>query len=383
MRLSLAVPRAARSLVAISLTAGTLAGTLACATAGTGASPAPAPAPQTGSASTSANVQWPVKTREHVDLWLHGFALLQSDTSAPVPLFRRGYATQMTVLKNKGNILTQLDANHDRLQGQLVGSRMLVNAQFVPFYFSSIDEMRSAIDRFIAVNGNPQGARNELEAAQFAVLASYFGTAAERSWLSLFASSLWDEDAKFYHSYWTQQQRERAPVIDSVQAMWQHTVRPALQPYLSNSQQRDGDLLLSLPLGGEGRTISGTGATARTTIAVTFPARQADAPEAIYVMVHELVGSVVNAAISDNTTPSEQRNGTADRISSAALVRGGLMLLQKSAPSLADGYACYYIEAAGRRPGASPRTQLAALFPIPDAVRDAIQRQLDVIQGGI
>ena len=367
----------ARRLSSLALALGTVLSVAACASAGTGA---PTTAPSTSPAPTAQ--RWPVKTREHVDLWLHGFALLQTDTNAVVPLFRRGYATDMTVLKNKGNVLTQLDANRDRLQAGLSGSRLLVNAQFVPFYFNSVDEMHTEIDRFIAAGGNPQGARSEQEAAQFQVLASYFQSAAERSWLSLFASALWDEDAKFFHSYWTRQQAERGPVIDSVSRMWQNTVRPAISRYLTNTQQRDGDLLLSLPLDGEGRTIGGS-ATSRGVIAVDFPERQSDAPQAIYTLMHEIVGSIVNSAISDNTTPAEQRNGTADRISSAALVRGGLVLLEKQLPALADGYARYYITESGHVPGASPRTQIVSLFPIPDTIRDAMSRQIDLIQGGI
>ena len=37
----------------------------------------------------SPSVIWPVKTREHVDLWLHGFAMLQEDTTF-VPFFKCG-----------------------------------------------------------------------------------------------------------------------------------------------------------------------------------------------------------------------------------------------------------------------------------------------------
>lgn len=369
--------RSARRLTLPAIALGTVLGAAACATAGTGA---PGAEPSTSPAPTAQ--RWPVKTREHVDLWLHGFALLQTDTTAVVPLFARGYATTMTVLKNRANVLTQLDANRDRLQAGLAGSQLLVNAQFVPFYFTSVDEMHTVIDHFVAAGGNPQGAHSQQEAAQFQVLASYFQSAAERAWLSLFASSLWDEDAKFFHSYWTRQQAERGPVIDSVSRMWQNTVHPALSRFLTNTQQRDGDLLLSLPLDGEGRTIGGT-VTSRATIAVDFPERQSDAPEAIYTLMHEIVGTIANAAIKDNTTPAEQRNGTADRIASAAAVRGGLMLLEKQLPALADGYARYYITESGHVPGASPRTQLAALFPIPDTIRDAMSRQIALIEGGI
>src|SRR5215218_9821283 len=63
--------------------------------------------PATDQNTGSPGVVWPVKTREHVDLWLHGFAMLQEDTTF-VPFFRRGYSTEMTVLKNRANVVTQL-----------------------------------------------------------------------------------------------------------------------------------------------------------------------------------------------------------------------------------------------------------------------------------
>jgi hypothetical protein len=359
------------------ISAATVIGALACSSAVGSQSTAVQPI-ITGRAPDNA---WPVKTREHVDLWLHGFALL-SDDSAKVPLFRRGYRDDLTVLKNQANVLTQLDVNRDRLATRLRSSRLLINAQFVPFYFSTLEEMHSAIDRFVQSDGNPNAARSQVEAAQFAVLGSYFQSGADRTWLALFASSLWDEDTKFYHSYWSQKQRERANVIDSVTSMWKNLMRPRLTRYLTNTQQKDGDIILSLPLGGEGRTLSGSNGL-RTSIGIEFPGRPSDAPEAMYVLAHELVGTVINAAIADNTSPAEQRDGVADRYASAASVRGGLMLLEKFVPELADGYARYYVTATGAVPGANPRAQIVSLFPLPDAIRDAIARQINTVDSGI
>jgi hypothetical protein len=369
-----------RTLSTAALGAAMLAGALACAsgTAGTTSTPEPVQPVIVQNRDT----QWPVKTRENVDLWLHGFALLEPDSGGPaVPLFQRGYKTDMTVLKNRANVLTQLDVNRDKLRAGLAGGR-LVNAQFLAFYFASVDEMHGAIDRFIQANGSVQAARSQNEATQFAAIASYFPNGPDRSWLALFASSLWDENAKFYHSYWMQQQRERTAVIDSVQSIWRSLVRPRLQRFLNGTQQRDGDLVLSLPLDGEGRTLNGQG-LARNAMGVSFPARPADAAQAMYVAAHELVGTIAATAIADNTTPAEQRNGTADRYASAAAVRGGLMLLEKSVPELADGYARYYITATGRTPNATPRAQLATLFPLPDAIRDELAKQIEIVQGGI
>jgi hypothetical protein len=43
----------------------------------------------------------------------------------------------------------------------------------------------------------------------------------------------------------------------------------------------------------------------------------------------------------------------------------------------------YYLQQAGRTPPTDPRAMFAQVFSVPDAVRDAIARQLEVILGGI
>jgi hypothetical protein len=348
--------------------------TSACASA---ALPTPTPA-----ASSSHVVPWPIKTRENVDLWLHGFALLQTDTTL-VPFFKRGYRDDLTVLKNQANVLTQFDVNIDKLSAGLKQNPSLINAQFVAQYFSSVGDMQAAINRFIAVDGNPRAASSQEEAITFSMLASYFPSAATRSWLALFASGLWDEQAKFYHSYWIQQDRARGNVADSIQSIWQTTMRPRLQRYLNNTQQSNGEILLSLPLDGEGRTLGSASTGGRASVAVTFPDRPSDAMNAIYVLAHELIAPVSLIAINDNTTPAQKRNGYADHLASAAAVRGGLLLLEKFIPEFADGYARYYVSATGRTPSNDPRAQIASLFPLPDAILGSISRQLDTVQGGI
>src|SRR6476646_9424216 len=120
----------------------------ACASAGTGGG-SPAPAPATGTQQTnSIATRWPIKTREHVDLWLHGYAMLQEDSTF-VPYFRRGYRDPMIVLKNRANVITQLDATRDKLRARLTANPSLVNAQFVPLSFGSWDEMSQMISVFL------------------------------------------------------------------------------------------------------------------------------------------------------------------------------------------------------------------------------------------
>ena len=81
---------------------GALALASACA-GGVTPSRDPAPNPTGTPRSTPAgptplvDAAWPVRTREHVDLWLHSYALLTRDTTL-VPYFRRGYAERLTTL---------------------------------------------------------------------------------------------------------------------------------------------------------------------------------------------------------------------------------------------------------------------------------------------
>jgi hypothetical protein len=351
----------------------------ACASAGNTSNTSSLPS-SASQQTTSPAIRWPVKTREHVDLWLHGYALLQEDTTL-VPFFKRGYRDQMVVLKNRANVVTQLDANRDKLRARLLANPALVNAQFVPLAFNSWGEMSQAVNVFLQAEGDPQRASTRETAAQIAGLAAYFQTQADRDWLRLFMQSLADEQSRFYHSYWIEQQRERSNVIAVVDSIWQKIYRPKMQSFLNNSGQANGEVLLSLPLDGEGRTQSD--GKLQNTITVTFPDTPAQSVEAIYVIAHEAVGRLASQSVTDNITPNDQRNGVADRYMSAAAVRGGAMLLQRVAPQLLDGYARYYLTSARRNVGSNPMTSLAAAFPLPDTIRDAIGRQLDVVIGGI
>ncbi len=345
---------------------------------GTGPGTVDASAGQT--LSTAGN-PWSLATREHVDLWLHGFAMITDDTTL-VPYFRRGYKAELAGVRTRANAVTQLDANRDRLAARFAISRDLVNAQFVPMHFSSLDQMLEAIDIFLQAQGNPQAANSREVAEVIALLAGYFPVPADREWLRLYSQSLRDENSKFYRSYWDQQQSERAAVLAAVNDRWQNSYRAKFQRYMNNTGQPAGTILLSLPLDGEGRSLGG--GKLQNTIGVSFPSTVATADEAIYVIAHEVaLGPLAQAAVRENITPAEQRAGVGTRYETFAAVRAGAMLLQRIAPELVDGYARYYLRSAGRSVGSNPLASLTAAFPLNDLVRDAITRQLDVVLGGI
>jgi hypothetical protein len=165
-------------------------------------------ASQAGSVTSRAPVPWRVATLEHVDLWLHGYAMLTSDTGH-VPFFARGYKQRMAAAKRQRNVYTQLDANQQELSSRFATNPALTNGQFVAMYFGSLQEIVNATDFFIRSNGNPRAASDPQIQQQIALLASNFRTAADRNWLRLFVQSLQHESTRFFHAYWTGEQQTR------------------------------------------------------------------------------------------------------------------------------------------------------------------------------
>jgi len=342
-------------------------------TGGGTATPTPAPTP-----APTRPPSWPVVTRSHIDLWLHGYAMLLRDT-ATVPVFRRGYRERVRALKAQRNVSTLLDVNRERLQARLALSPNLVNGQFLPMYFASWDQMQQVINLFLQASGNPQAATDRTLAQFFAVLAQSYPAAAEREWLRIFAESIEDERRKFFQEFWTSEHATRRAQVRAVDSLWQGGLRLRLQRFLNNTQQDAGDFVLAITLGGEGRTVNF--ASRQNAIATTMP--DSEPNDAFYVFVHEAVSSLVVSAVNDNTTPSEQRAGLAAQFVTAGAVRGGAMLLQRVAPELVAGYIRYYLMQAAQLTTGDATAQFATVFALPDLVRRAIDRQLEVVLGGL
>jgi hypothetical protein len=357
-----------------------------CASAGTTTS-SPAPSPTGGPATTQGGTTplvqatWPVRTREHVDLWLHAYALLTPDSTL-VPYFRRGYRDQMLALRRQRGATSLLDANRARLLERLaVQPSLATGPQFMPFYFASWDQLRQVVDLFIRAGGNPRATNDPALQQYFAVLGSAFQSAADREWLRLFVESADDESRKFYHAYWLAESSARAATVARVDSVWQRSWRPAFQRFLNNTQQQNGELYLSLPLDGEGRTVHFS--KVQNSVAVGLPDNARDIDGVIYTFAHEVAGSVANSAIEDNTTPADRRAGTTTRYEQSAAVRAGALLLEKVLPSAVPGYMRYYLQWGGRSAPTEPRAAFTSVFVVPVAIDTAIARQLDVILGGI
>lgn len=350
-----------------------------CTGIGGGTVPVSNPAPT--QTTTPIAGQWTVDSREHVDLWLHAFALIQTDSSR-VPFFRRGYRDSVSAARTKANVMSMLDVNRDKLSGRFAAFPNLVSAQFIPLYFSSWDETKTSVELFLRNNGDDRQAGDLRSAQVIRLFAGYFPSQPDREWLRLFVQAVDDERTKFFLTYWRNQQLTRSAARAAVDSLWRTTYRQRFARFLNNSGSDRGSILLSIPLNGEGRTLD-VGQRTRL-VTVNYPETAAAAQEALFTFAHEIASSVTSIAIDDNTSPAEKRSGAGDRYASNALVRGGALIMQRVAPELADGYARYYLKSARVNfTSGSAMTALATAFPLPDAIRDAMQKQIDVVLGGI
>ncbi|MDH5234186.1 MAG: hypothetical protein OEW77_04450 [Gemmatimonadota bacterium] len=330
---------------------------------------------------TDAGVQWPVKTREHVDLWLHAYALLVDDTTT-VPLFARGYRDEVTVAKNARNLYTGLDSSRAALATTLRARPELEGAQFVALYFGSWEEMRQAFDYFLKADGDPNKAGNREVQGIIAFLGLQFPKAEGREFARRLMSGVESERERFFHAWWVEQQRLRTPSLAAVDTLWQRKWRPLLQRYLNHTQQANGDLILSLPLGGEGRSVPAGKSASQ--YAVSWP-RTADSAEvALFTFVHEAAGVIASSAVNDNLTPAQQREGAGTRLSSAGLVRGGALLMAHVGAAEAERYARYYLAQMGRTvPATGALAALEAAFPMPEEMLTSMRRQIEIAFAGI
>jgi hypothetical protein len=324
-----------------------------------------------------------VKVREHVDLWFHGFALIQDDTSA-VPLFDRGYRERMTVLKNSRALYTPFDSAQEFLAAQLRARPNLNGAQFLALYFGTWEELVQAFDYIFKAEGDPRRASNRDVQTIILLLGEYFPRPADREFARRFVLALQGESREFHRQWWLGERRARESGLTAADSLWQRSWRPAMQRFLNHSQQASGDIILSLTLGGEGRALP-AGKTANQ-FALAWPRAAAGAEHLLFAFAHEAIVSTAQAAVNDHLTPAEQRSGVGAQYGSAGLVRGGALLVERIAPGMGARYARWYLAQMGRdQPAddASALAELAAAFPMRPEMLETIQRQINLAFAGI
>ncbi len=349
----------------------------------------PAPVAPTISQEVIGQTPWPVKTRYVVDLWLHGLAMLGPDSSHTPP-FRRDYRDEMVVEKNSRNILTELDQNAELLQHGLRVNPRLMDGARLALREGSWEEMGNDIASFLTSGDDSASGRKRPSVLttwkraprtsgettdMMRALGAIYRTDADREWLKVFALSLTDEHSKFYEQYWRERQRALRPALAAVDTEFSQRYLKQFRSYLRGVQLPTGEIVLSLPLGGEGQSIF----QGQHSIAIGFPSTADSSLAAVYEFAHEVAGPVAEQAVRERIAPAEFRAGFGAQLESPAKVRGGAMLLQRAVPELVAGYERYYLAEA--RVGASGDVDSAFVraFPLRQSIVDGMDQRLDEV----
>ncbi len=331
---------------------------------------------------------WPVKTRYVVDLWLHGYAMLVDDTSR-TPIFRLDYRDAMIVAKNSRNITSQLDDNAEALRRGLRVNPRLLDGMRLALREGSWEEMGNDIAAFLAAGDDAASGKKRPSVLttwkraphaavettnMMAVLGSIYRTDSDRAWLKLFALSLTDEHSKFYELYWREQQHAQRAALAAVDTQFSQRYLKQLRSYLRAMQMPTGEIVLSLPLGGEGRSIL----EGQHSIAIGFPATADSSIDAVFEFAHEAIGTIAEQAVRERISPAEFRAGAAAQFESPAKVRGGAMLLQRAIPELVAGYERHYLALARVSfSSAGVDSAFVRAFPLRQAIIDGMDQRLD------
>jgi hypothetical protein len=333
---------------------------------------------------------WPVKTRYVVDLWLHGYAMLASDTSR-TPEYRLDYRDAMIVAKNSRNITTRLDDNAEALRHGLRVNPRLLEGSRLALREGSWEEMGNDIAAFLTAGEDSASGKKRPSAlttwkraphvaeettSMGAALGAVYRTDSDKAWLKMFALSLTDEHSKFYEIYWREQQHTLRPALAAVDSQFSQRYLKQLRSYLRGVQLPTGEIVLALPLGGEGRSIL----EGQHSVAIGFPATADSSLDAVYEFAHESVSGIAELAVRERISPAEFRAGASAQYESPAKVRGGAMLLQRAIPDLLAGYERHYLAIARVRLNAGNLdSAFVHAFPVRRAIIDGMDQQLDQV----
>ncbi len=332
---------------------------------------------------------WPVKTRYVVDLWLHGLAMLSTDSSRTPP-FRLGYRDAMIVEKNSRNILTQLDQNREMLQHGLRVNPRLMDGARLALREGSWEEMGNDIAAFLTGRDDSASGKkrpsvlttwkraprtSEETSEMSAALGAIYRTDADREWLKVFALSLTDEHSKFYELYWREQQHRLRPALSAADSQFSQRYLKQFRGYLRGVQLPTGEIVLSLPLSGDGRNIL----QGQHSVAIGFPTAADSSLDAVYEFAHEVVAPVAEQAVRERIAPEEFRAGLGAQLASPAKVRGGAMLLQRAIPELVAGYERHYLTEARVASSGDLDSAFVRAFPLRQTIVDGMDQRLDEV----
>ena len=238
---------AARRLTQVAGSLALAASLAACASGGPGEPMNPTPSPPLP--ARRVGIPWACSGRgRRVSTSISGAWLcdVMTDTTK-VRYFRRGYRDEMVVIKTS-RAHVALDTKRETLARRF-STHPQLNRHAVPCtLLRAVQDLREVITLFLQLEGDVPARRRAR--VRMSAAGSNIPEPGRPRLAAMFTESLEDENAKFYHGFWS-------AAAQSLPGP--HSRRLALaadgighsSAYLNNTQQATGDFLLSLPLNGE------------------------------------------------------------------------------------------------------------------------------------
>ena len=290
---------------------------------------------------------WLVRRDAFAELWYHGLATVGADDYGPLPLYSASYARTVREAKRARGLITRLDSLAPTLRAVFAGDSSFDALHFVPLYFVGTEPGVALTALREALAGNRAGSAVPLPlAARAAAVAHSIPGTRHRQALLTFVDALaveWRTVVRDEPATW----QPSARTLDELQRAWDSRFSMPLSSYLAAGERSRGTIVVVPALGREGRVVSLRADVSVVMVSADPVAGVDDAP--LFAAVRELAFALLDEVPPVRLTAGHSRLA-AEREREVAAVRGGAMLLEAVAPSLAPSYRRVFMAgAAGQR----------------------------------
>ena len=297
--------------------------------------------PQRGS-----ETRWIVAGDPATDLWFHALAVIGVDGPGTLPFYDADYAQAVVGEKaRRGFSPTRLDRDALRLRRAIMSDSAFELLHFFPLYLdrTSPEELPRTL-RQIAAGSRPTVASEEVLDA----LRSSLSSRSQRAVLADLADAIGDEWRAFYRDYTSRRAESVALRRRALQSRWDEFFAPRLVEVFRAIGAERGVVLISPPLGPEGRVVDL--GVAGVIVAVSDRGDAAAPDEPLLAAIRELCFPLLQHIRDVDPIARAHAPRGADE-SGRAAVQCGAQLVDSLMPASAGAYRALFL---GPRGGESP-----------------------------
>lgn len=319
---------------------------------------------------------WRVTTLDHVDLWYHGLALIGFGVAEPAALYDPAYAPRVRAAKQRRGLApTPLDRAAAAMASTFERDRAFEINHLLPLYFANADwpailHAVRTLDR--------GGSRRDLGSERIArVLAAALPRSEQRGTLRRFAEMLEAERGLWLAAETNAAAGSRLARARAVERRWNTVFAPSLAPFLTHIGRAQGTIVLSPPLGREGRNVGPlSGASSASIVAIAMPLDDGDeeTTAAAFDILRELCFATARTVLGDRVPSGDPV--AAETLSRAIAVHCGAKMLRRYLPQYRAAYEARFIPPSAAAAVDTASDGLARTFPLPPAIEERLVAEL-------